>query len=271
MATFNIHAAVDGWSRPFDPMPGCRALDADVLVLQEVFEPEREPGFLDRLVQELGYRALFQPMGRALLPPPREDAGHGWGPTVTARGRRSPFVTGDRGSTSRLLARSPRFSRARTGRIGLALLTRLPLLGHELVDLGRGRHDPAHRWAIVVHLGVGDETCRAGTLTVIGTHMAHVHQGSIRRLRMLRRAVEPATPGEPMVLTGDMNLWGPPLTLMLPGWRRAVRGATWPARGVHSQLDHVFVRGPVQVLEAGVRPDAGSDHRPVAVTLRLLQ
>jgi endonuclease/exonuclease/phosphatase (EEP) superfamily protein YafD len=87
------------------------------------------------------------------------------------------------------------------------------------------------------------------------------------QLRNLRRRLPP--PGQRAVIVGDFNLWGPAVSALLPGWRRAVRGRTWPAHRPHSQIDHVLVRDGVEVVDAAVLGEVGSDHRPVRVTLRL--
>jgi len=64
-----------------------------------------------------------------------------------------------------------------------------------------------------------------------------------------------------------MNLWGPFVARLLPGWRRTVRGRTWPAWRPHSQLDQVLVRGPLTFCGGDVLPAAGSDHRAVRADL----
>jgi endonuclease/exonuclease/phosphatase family metal-dependent hydrolase len=64
-----------------------------------------------------------------------------------------------------------------------------------------------------------------------------------------------------------MNLWGPPVSSYVRGWRRAVTGRTWPALRPHSQLDHIMVTPPVVVTGARIGEFAGSDHRPVVATL----
>src|SRR5580698_6626735 len=44
VASFNVHGGVDGFGRPFDVVGSCRAIDADVLILQECWSPaEGEP------------------------------------------------------------------------------------------------------------------------------------------------------------------------------------------------------------------------------------
>jgi endonuclease/exonuclease/phosphatase (EEP) superfamily protein YafD len=95
--------------------------------------------------------------------------------------------------------------------------------------------------------------------------MSHITHGSHAQYRRLAAALPSVTTAA--VLAGDMNLWGPPVSSYLRGWRRAVVGKTWPAHRPHSQLDHVLTTPPVTVVEAGVAEFAGSDHRPVVVTL----
>jgi endonuclease/exonuclease/phosphatase (EEP) superfamily protein YafD len=75
-------------------------------------------------------------------------------------------------------------------------------------------------------------------------------------------------PGRPAVVAGDHNFWGPGVVAFLRGWKRAVRGRTWPARRPHSQIDHILVRSGTEVLSSEVLPDVGSDHRPVRARLR---
>jgi endonuclease/exonuclease/phosphatase family metal-dependent hydrolase len=56
---------------------------------------------------------------------------------------------------------------------------------------------------------------------------------------------------------------------MFPGWRRTVRGATYPSHRPHSQIDHVLVNDHLECVEAEVADDRQSDHRPVRVRLRV--
>jgi endonuclease/exonuclease/phosphatase family metal-dependent hydrolase len=65
-----------------------------------------------------------------------------------------------------------------------------------------------------------------------------------------------------------MNLWGPPLVLLLPGWRRAVKGRTWPAWRPHSQTDHILVSAGVGVVDGRVVYVGNSDHRAVRAELK---
>jgi endonuclease/exonuclease/phosphatase family metal-dependent hydrolase len=142
------------------------------------------------------------------------------------------------------------------------VLSRLPLLASASIDLGTLPRDPARRGAIVALVDVGGDE-----LTVVGTHLSHLTHGSILQLLRLRRRLPRRR--LPAVLAGDMNLWGPPLSAMLPGWRRAVRGRTWPARFPLAQLDHILVTPPVEVTSAEVLAPGGSDHRAVRASLAL--
>ncbi len=70
------------------------------------------------------------------------------------------------------------------------------------------------------------------------------------------------------VFLGDMNMWGWTIDAMTPsGWHRAIRGKTWPAHHPRHQIDHILVTPSVQVAEADVQPETGSDHRPIRARL----
>ena len=70
------------------------------------------------------------------------------------------------------------------------------------------------------------------------------------------------------MVAGDCNLWGPGVVSVFPGWRRAVRGRTYPAPRPHSQIDHVLVRDDVEIVSGEVLAATPSDHRPVRARLR---
>lgn len=213
----------------FDVAGVLRSLDADVLVLQEVWWPDGGPDPVEVLAAERGGTAYSLAFGRALVEP--------W-----------PHY---------LSVQPPR------GNLGIAVVSRPRARVVANLPLGRAP-DPAPRRR-AQHLQFDVE---GHPLDLIAVHLSSkLPYAPPMQLRALRRQLPP--PGQRAVLVGDFNLWGPAVTAMLPGWRRAVRGRTWPAHRPHSQIDHVLVRNDVEVIDAAVLDEVGSDHRPVRVTLRL--
>jgi endonuclease/exonuclease/phosphatase family metal-dependent hydrolase len=268
VANFNMHAGVDGWGRPFDPIAACATFDADVIVLEESWTSDADgpgSGQAERIAAALGYQVVTCSLadGRVSLPHPGATAR--WLPRLGLRAdNRALYVSGVRPFPARELA-SARYQAAQPGTWGIAVLTRGDLVaeGSHIVHLPPLQRDWVRRAAIVV-----DVTAEGMPLSIVGTHMSHLHYGSLRHWSMfnglLRTEARPSA-----VLIGDMNLWGPPVRAFLPGWRRAVRGRTWPAWNPHSQIDHILVRGGVRAATASVLPAAGSDHRPVRAELIL--
>jgi endonuclease/exonuclease/phosphatase family metal-dependent hydrolase len=235
----------------------------------------------------LGYRVEQLAMARArIFSPP--VGGHDlspWGPVLRSTGphglrvgeakatrvapsppgpsgRRSGSAAGAAGTRAEVVLDPVDQGVWEEGTWGLAVLSRRPLRSASLIDLGQMRHDPVRRGAIVVEFDVD-----GGVLKLIGTHLAHLTNGSILQLRTLQHLV--ADPGTPSVLLGDMNMWGPPLSALLPGWRRAVRGRTWPAWRPLAQLDHILVTKGVTATAGQVVPVPGSDHLPVRARVAL--
>jgi endonuclease/exonuclease/phosphatase family metal-dependent hydrolase len=241
LATFNIHMGIDGWGRPYDVAGQCRALDADVLALQESWTPEDgSPSTAARIAASTGYDVVAEvtlARGKLFSPHPSADDRERWA---------SADEPVDRSSTR--------------GQWGMAVLARMPVHDVSVIPLGKLRRDPARR-ALISCVADLD----GGPLVILGTHMAHITHGSHAQYRLLGTKLPPVTTAA--VLTGDMNLWGPPVSSYVRGWRRGIIGRTWPALRPHSQLDHMMVTPPVSVLEARIGEFAGSDHRPVVATL----
>jgi endonuclease/exonuclease/phosphatase family metal-dependent hydrolase len=256
LATFNVHLGVDGWGRPYDVVGACRALGADVVVLQESWAPDDgTPSTAARIADGLGMDVVAEVgMARGRLFGPPDTAGPRWAPRV-AQVRKAFYLDGERWSAAAWHDRP-----SVRGAWGLAMLSRLPVRDVSVHLLDQLRRDPARRVVVEATVGLGD-----GDLTICGTHMSHITQGSHAQYRRLAAVLPPVTMAA--VLTGDMNLWGPPVSSYLRGWRRAVKGKTWPAHRPHSQLDHVLTTPPVTVVDARIAGFAGSDHQPVVVTL----
>ncbi len=159
----------------------------------------------------------------------------------------------------------PRWQEAERGFLGIAVLVRpeLPIEATQVLPMSVLRLDRVRRFAIVVDL-----TVEGRPISVAGTHMSHLHFGSIRNWSELRRQLGTAARRD-AVLAGDMNTWGPLVERLMPGWHRAVRGPTWPTGRPHSQIDHILVRGSLRPRTGQVLPHAGSDHRPVRAEIDL--
>jgi endonuclease/exonuclease/phosphatase (EEP) superfamily protein YafD len=221
---------------PYDVAAVIRSLDADVVCVAESWRPRPPSAEID---------------GRdapSLLDP------------LTADGYRIESLLL---SASALESRRYREYRA-AGRWELAVCTRLPVLGRRDLPVGRVPNDPVGvRHALAVTVDVG------GTpVEVVAFHASSKlwRAGPVRHLRALRGHL---VVDRPTIVAGDCNLWGPAVTLLLPGFTRAVRGRTYPAPRPHSQIDHVLVDGFFTPLGGRVGPATPSDHRPVWARLRL--
>jgi endonuclease/exonuclease/phosphatase family metal-dependent hydrolase len=237
MATFNVHwgrgQKRHGWP-PFDIVGACDSLGADVLVLQETWAPDDDVAQHDAVAEALGMRAVSVPLARARLSPR---------PKILGRPTDDP-PPGD-------------------GSWCLALLSRKPIRTSRVVPLPQIPWDPWTR--VLLHAEVDVD----GTnLAVVATHFSHLEAGSPLQARSLRRGLPPTD--RPGAFLGDLNMWGWTADLMTPsGWRRTIRGKTWPAHRPQHQIDHLLVTPAVEVVGGEVLSDLGSDHRPLRARLRV--
>lgn len=150
------------------------------------------------------------------------------------------------------------------GNWGVALFSRFPLQDPAGLGIGWTFFDAiGHRNALRATVDLGEIM-----LPVISVHTSsRVPWGPVMNLRTLRSQLPSLR--EPAIVAGDCNFWGPGVVSVLPGWRRSVRGRTWPAHRPHSQIDHILVSDPLRIISARVMPDAGSDHRPVRAILEV--
>lgn len=229
VASYNVHWGYDKRGGTFDIVEVCRMLDADLLVMQESWLPGGEKSEADRAAAELGYEVVHAVMGPGRV--------GGRRPRLCAPGRA-------------------------TGRLALSMLARVPVLSTTELDMVRLPLDTSPR-RLAVRVDLDFE---GAPFTFVGTHLDHLSHGSPWQLRGLMAQL-PA-PDRPMALAGDMNMWGPVLSALLPGWRRAVRGRTWPNGRPHSQIDHIMVTGAVEAVTHDVLAAGRSDHLPVRATLQ---
>lgn len=262
-ASFNVHAGVDGWGRPFDVVSVCRSIDADVLVLQESWHPDGGVSTAEAVGEALGYQVTEVPLASGRRAQPHPEASDRWMRPVDWRTASHALFLDSERPLADTVRRSRRFREAEPGAWGIAVLSRLPVLGSRVLPLPRLRRDRANRAVVTLEVEFGGDK-----LGVAGTHMSHFSHGSALHFRAVARMLDEVFGDEPVLFAGDMNLWGPPIHAFMGQWRRAVKGKTWPAWRPHSQLDHLLVRG-LSVGDAGVWPESGSDHRPVWARLSL--
>ncbi len=224
-----------------------KALDADVLALQEVDRNQPRSGHADLTAVAAEAMGAVDSLFVAAL------AGTPGATWVAATGEEQPDSVA----------------------YGVALLSRHPVTSWQIVRLGSppGRVPMWFRGSRRPQL-VGDEPRVAvsatvaspdRTLTVVNTHLSFVPWWGGVQLRRLVRAVEGI---EPLVLVGDLNM-GPSRVARISGLRSLVAERTFPAPAPREQLDHVLARGAVgEVVGSGAVELPLSDHRALFVDLR---
>jgi endonuclease/exonuclease/phosphatase family metal-dependent hydrolase len=259
VANFNIHAGVNGWGQPFDVIEACRRINADVLVLEEVFGEDGQRSQAEEVAQALGYQRVEVRLGRTsvreVAPIASGPHSPSWGPNLRVRRFRSSLLPDPDANGA---SQSGHSDVRRRGQLLLAVLSRVPVQREQVLALPKLPGDTIARRAIVLELGDG------APISVIGTHLGHLSHGSFRQMRYLRQVLDEMA--MPAVAIGDMNCWGPPLALALRGVR-GVKGRTWPSRLPHSQIDHVICRNGAKPVAGEVLGPLGSDHRAIRATI----
>jgi endonuclease/exonuclease/phosphatase family metal-dependent hydrolase len=258
LGTFNLMHGRSMTDATVDPVrfrSAVASLDCDVLALQEVDVDQPRSGGVDLCA--LAAEALgVKPRGRRFAATVFGTPGESWRPAAGPRRDGEPAY-------------------------GVALVSRLPVQGWRVVELGRapvrapvavpgpdGRPrlillDDEPRVAIIAELATP-----TGPLTVAATHLSFVPGWNARQLRRLVHVLgRHGSPGTSAVILGDLNLPGP-LPRALTGWRRLAAAPTYPAHAPRIQFDHVLAHGPVPpVVAAQVRHTPVSDHRALLVDL----
>ena len=241
VGSYNVH-----WGRghrwhkypPFDVLAAARAIDTDVLVLQECWVPDEGEADVVRVARELGYEiAGLRSLGRSVIEPQPELVCLADAPDAAAHG---------------------------VGDWSLAVLTRLPILSVEQTQLSQLRVDRSNRVVLRVRVDLGG----GRSFTVCGTHMAHLEYGVFARREEFRAALPPDE--EPAVVVGDMNMWSWCISYMAPStWQRVGRGRTFSSRTPHSRIDHFVVSPAAEAVHTEVLPHLGSDHLPIRGRFRV--
>lgn len=262
VATFNLHAGVDGWGRPTRAFETAVGLHPDVLICPETWRGDDGPDLHSDLARELAMDGLFVPLARA----ERVTSGTGgrsWQPLLA-------HFTGEHGlyfREHRTLGPSQLARRVvhdvEHGEWGLSVLTSLEIEEIHAEALERLSRERVNRALIVATLREDDRRFQ-----LVAVHGAHLSHGSYRQYRRMREIIKTLDPNLPTILGGDFNSWRPLLRLVLPGWRTLVRARTWPARRPHSQIDHLLARGAWRRTGGG-SIDGGSDHRALFADVTL--
>jgi endonuclease/exonuclease/phosphatase family metal-dependent hydrolase len=229
VASFNLHGGMDTRGRPYDVQAAVGGLDAAVICLQEDWVPAGVAVRAGPDAVALTGRALGVAVHRAQL-----------GASLS---RSEVGVSADGAS----------------GRLCISVLTALPVISYEVIDLGRGPGDAIPRVAQVLML----QSPAGGLLRLVNCHLTFSLASPLQLRRLWRPLRSDAIP---TVIAGDLNM--PALVARrFAGLTELVKGATFPAHQPVLQLDHVLVSGGIKAGSGTVLPAAGSDHLPVRAQL----
>ena len=150
---------------------------------------------------------------------------------------------------------------------GVALLSRYPVSGWQVVRLPAAPGRIPHRWPGRVlpswvrdeaRVGVVAEVATpSGPMRVVNTHLSFLRGWNVRQLRVLLRGLGDRS--GPMVLLGDLNM-GRATAERVTGLRPLATGATFPAHAPSLQIDHLLATPDLQARSGGPVRLPMSDH-----------
>ncbi len=278
VATFNVHAAMDGWGREFDYLKALGDISADVTAVQEVFLNKDKYELLRSFAINNNMHFLAVPLANAIVndlgvPPVELSGPRSWGPggrpgrpgkirslylvaakdgkqdtTATKTGDFDQFsqwtATGERLHISHKKGIKPRL----TGILSLVLLSKLPIKSYKLYRLAALRSDAAKRCALVVVVDTGN-----GEIEVTATHLGHLTHGSVSQMRQLARVCGQGN--LPSIILGDFNCWGPLLLRLLNHQKPVLPELVGKASPGKNQLYQVVENNIEIHMPVGVKPE----------------
>ncbi len=263
VATFNLHAGVDGWGRPTRVLEEVKDLGADILILPELWRADEGHDFFEDLRSSLGFEGGFAPLANGERVT-SGVGGPGWQPRFAHFvGEHGLFFKEHRPLTSSQLAARALVEHIESGTWGIAVLSRFLVEEFNVIPLGRLPREKVKRALVVARLNDAGRS-----FYVLAIHGAHISHGSYAQYRRVNEIAATLDAGVPVLLGGDFNSWRPLLRLFLPGWRSMAKARTWPAHRPHSQIDHIFARGP-WIQKGSFTRDGGSDHLALIADVEL--
>lgn len=178
------------------------------------------------------------------------------------RGSRGPVAVADFEAALGCRALAQRTVESAGGYQANLLLTRLPVLFSETIELHFRFHEP--RGVLAADLDAGSQRVRVA--------VTHLGLWPVVRRRQARRLIERLLPPEdaPLVLLGDFNEWlplGGCHALLQARFKSSSAGATWPAGRPLFAYDRVWVEPRGCRIDSRVHASAlaraASDHLPV--------
>jgi len=134
IGSMNLHCGLSGRGRPFDVPGALGVLDADVIAVQEAWQPADGADAVATAARELGAQLI-----------------------------RTQVVAGASLAELSIVPRPER------GNWGIAVLSRLPVTGYETLDLGRAPGDIVRRKALICSV----QTPGGWSLRLVTTHLTH--------------------------------------------------------------------------------------------------
>jgi endonuclease/exonuclease/phosphatase family metal-dependent hydrolase len=215
-----------------------RALDADVLCLQEVDRNQS--------------RSLHSDLTAAAAD------------TMGARDHR--FVAALSGSPGATWLAATGEEQPDAAAYGIALLSRYPVDGWQVLRLPPLRMRVPVRFPGEPRVAVVAELqTPSGALRVATTHLSFIRWWNVRQLRLLMRSLRDGP--APLVLTGDLNM-GPGPASDHTGLHPLAAGLTYPAHDPTEQLDHILTDDPdLKARHDEVVELPMSDHRALVADI----